>query len=84
MTREERIRTKLKFFKLEHESLETTQERIRKKLKETSTRFGPISSNMTIMKTESADNSTSGNPFLEMIALEAEFGPIIEADEDDT
>lgn len=84
MTREERIRTKLKFFKLEHESLETTKERIKKKLKETSTRFGPISSNMTIINTESADKPISVNPFLEMMALEAEFGPIIEADDDDS
>ena len=77
MTREERIREKLKFFNLESETLESSRKRIQEKVRETSTRFGPRSSNMSKTK-GSGENSKPSyyNPFEEMMLIEAEFGSL--------
>lgn len=71
MTREERIREKLKFFKLETESLEESKKRIDQKVAESGTRFGPRSSNM---KLKHDLNKAMFNPFTEMMTIEAEYG----------
>ena len=76
MTREERIREKLKFFNLEKESLEQSKKRIIEKVSQTGTRFGPRESNMSTKKEGNTGKSTRYNPFEEMMAIEAEFGSI--------
>ena len=82
MTREERIREKLKFFNLENESLEESKKRITDKVSTTGTRFGPRASNMKMQK-ESKDGEKTKffNPFEEMMAIEAEFGSIFASQE---
>ena len=77
MTREERIREKLKFFNLESETLESSRKRIQEKVRETSTRFGPRSSNMSKTKGPGENSKPSYyNPFEEMMLIEAEFGSL--------
>ena len=87
LTREERIREKLKFFNLEHEDLQTSKERIREKVNRMTTRFGPISSNLIPGKQTS--NMRDGgvdadmyNPFKDMMSIEAEFGCIFTTEEE--
>ena len=88
MTREERIREKLKFFNLEVEDLKTTKDRILSKVNARSTRFGPHECNL--LERKSLDSDTDGknpavttyNPFQEMMAIEAEFGSIFTASEE--
>ena len=80
MTREERIREKLKFFNLENESLEQSKQRIIEKVSATGTRFGPRASNMS-KKKEGAGKGSMYNPFEEMMAIEAEFGSIFASQE---
>ena len=69
MTREERIREKLKFFNLESEDLKATKERIMKKVNARSTRFGPHECNLLERKSLDSDNdgkkpvTTTYNPF---------------------
>lgn len=80
MTREERIREKLKFFNLEKESLEASRQRIIEQVSQTATRFGPRASNMSI-KQDKAGKSIKFNPFEEMMMIEAEFGSIFASTE---
>ena len=75
MTREERIREKLKFFNLENENLEATRKRIVDQLSTTATRFGPRASNMS-KKNDREGKPINYNPFEEMMMIEAEFGSI--------
>jgi len=79
MTREERIREKLKFFNLEHESLETSKRRNIEKVSTTGTRFGPRASNMSMIK--EGGQQKFYNPFEEMMLIEAEFGSIFASQE---
>jgi hypothetical protein len=51
-------------------------------VKETATRFGPKSSNMKIVKMDNEGKPVLVNHFLEMMAIEAEFGCIIEEEGD--
>lgn len=78
MTREERIREKLKFFNLEKETLEHSRKMISKKVSKTATRFGPRASNLS-KKYDNDGKQTQYNPFEEMMAIEAEFGSIFES-----
>jgi len=81
LSREERIREKLKFFNLEKESLELSKKRIELKVKLTSTRFGPLSSNLVARKgTENSAKPEMVNEFLEMMEIEAEFGNIFDSE----
>ena len=75
LTREERIREKLKFFNLEKESLDQSRKRIAYKVRQMSTRFGSRHANMVCVEGEQK------NPFEEMMAIEAEFGSIFESKE---
>ena len=79
MTREERIREKLKFFNLEHESLDVSKKRIVEKVSHTGTRFGPRTSNMSMIK--EGGKQKLFNPFEEMMQIEAEFGSIFASQE---
>ena len=78
LSREERIREKLKFFNLESESLNESRIKIQKKVTISSSRFGPRTSNMAIRK-EEPGQKTYFNPFEEMMAIEAEFGSIFQS-----
>ena len=81
MTREERIREKLRFFNLETETLEASRKRINKKVAMTTTRFGPRSSNMAYKKSGPEEKAVQYNPFEEMMAIEAEFGSVFSSHE---
>lgn len=84
LTREERVREKLKFFNLETEDLDASRQRIAEKVAKKSDRFGSLKSNMVERKGATAEDGkpVMYNPFQEMIAIEAEFGSIFADDED--
>jgi len=64
LTREERVREKLKFFNLEMEDLEESRKRIAEKVMQKSTRFGSLSSNMQLKPdAETTEQQTMYNPF---------------------